>query len=297
MKPNITNIYILVIASFLIYFSGIVRGDVNEEEYLMLAKQKQFECVGQIMIDSASGGSCVLINENYVISAAHVFMESDTHADTMDFNGQEVIVYNHSNERVINPNKLSVLINGHKRMVTKIIIHPYYLDSLTKGSCDLAVLELSQPLTEVLPAKINTKHDELNAFVVGVGFGASGPADKPELVGLFNKKIAGENTIDSIGGQEYNGFLTLLMCDFDHPTKGNCNKMGSNVPRPFEYICSGGDSGGGLFRLKNKAWELIGITSGSGIELEQFLQTGYYGQTMEWTRASVFNDWIVEEIK
>ena len=174
------------------------------------------------------------------------------------------------------------------------MLHPNYLDSLTKGSCDIALLELEQPLKNMTSAKLNTAFDELNSNVVGVGYGASGPADRPDLVGLHNKKIAGENVIDRIGGQKYSGFETLLICDFDHPARKDCNKSGSTIPRPLEYICSGGDSGGGLFRKIRKKWELIGICSAAGTDIEQLIKTGYYGQTMEWTRISSFTKWVEE---
>ena len=127
---------------------------------------------------------------------------------------------------------------------------------------------------------------------MGVGFGASGPANRPDFVSIQNKKIAGENVIDSVGGQKYLGFETLLICDFDIPTRKDCNKLGSPTPRPLEYICSGGDSGGGLFRQKNNTWELIGICSGSGVDINQLMKTGYYGHTMEWTRVSLFTNWL-----
>jgi secreted trypsin-like serine protease len=73
--------------------------------------------------------------------------------------------------------------------------------------------------------------------------------------------------------------------------------MGSSIPQPLEYICSGGDSGGGLFREGKNGWELIGLCSGAGTNMEMLLATGYYGQTMNWTRVSTFNDWIKQSIK
>jgi secreted trypsin-like serine protease len=226
------------------------------------------------------------------LSAAHVFIDSDTRPDTMEFNGQTAIAYVSYNHRVTDVTKLYLMFNGQKFKVKNLFLHPNYLDNLTKGSCDIALLELEQPLNNITPAKINKSFDELNSNVVGVGFGASGPANRPDFVSLQNKKIAGENVIDSVGGQKYLGFETLLICDFDHPTRKDCNKLGSPTPRPLEYICSGGDSGGGLFRQKNNTWELIGICSGSGVDINQLMKTGYYGQTMEWTRVSLFTNWL-----
>lgn len=282
--------------SFLIFFSGIIRHDVDEKAYLKLAVQKQFDCVGQVYKDTTPSGSCVLISNRYVLSAAHVFIDSDTRPDTLEFNGQTIVTYVTYNHRVTEVSNVFIVLKGQKVKVKNIWLHPYYLDSLTKGSCDIALLELEKPIENIKPAKLNTMFNELKSDVVGVGYGASGPADRPDLVGLFNKKIAGENVVDSIGGQLYLGYQTLLFCDFDHPNRKDCNKLGSPTPRQLEYITSGGDSGGGLFRKNNKSWELIGICSGGGTDIEQLMKTGYYGQIMEWTRTSVFKKWIDDEM-
>jgi secreted trypsin-like serine protease len=297
MKYNKITVFIFCILAFLAFFSGIIRHDVKEARYLKLAQQKQFDCVGQIFKDTTVSGSCVLISDRFVLSAAHIFIDCDTRPDTIQLNGQTIIAYVSYNERVTDISKLYVLFNGHRVRAKKLLIHPNYSDSLTKGTCDIALIELENPLTEILPAKLNTGFDELKANVVGVGYGASGPANRPDLVALQNKKIAGENVVDSITGPKFSGVETLLMCDFDHPTQKDCNKMGSSTPRPLEYISSGGDSGGGLFRRKGKGWELIGICSFSGTDIEQLMKTGYYGQTMHWTRVSAFANWINIETK
>jgi len=144
-----------------------------------------------------------------------------------------MVLYSTINKRVQDVAKILIRINGKMVKVKKIIIHPNYLDSLPKGSCDLALLELEQPLTTILPARLNTNFDELKSDVVGVGFGASGPANNPELISPQNKKIAGENIIDTIIGAKYGGYETLLECDFDSPDRKDCHKMGSSVPKPF----------------------------------------------------------------
>ncbi len=294
MKCKQLIFFIFSVMIFLTFFSGIIRHDVDEKAYLKLAAKKQFDCVGRVYKDTSASGSCVLISDRFVLSGAHLFIDSDTRPDTIEFNGQTVVAYVPYNHRVTDVNNLNLVFKGQKVKVKNLIVHPSYLDSLTEGSCDIALLELEQPLENIRPAKINAAFDELNSNVVGVGYGASGPADRPDLVGLHNKKIAGENVIDSIGGQKYLGVETLLICDFDHPTRKDCNKLGSPIPRPLEYICSGGDSGGGLFRKKGKIWELVGICSGAGTDIEQLMKTGYYGHTMEWTRVSVLAKWIDE---
>lgn len=277
--------------------SGIIRDDVKEKKYLKLANEKQFDAVGQIFLDTVERGSCVLINERFVLTAAHVFIVSDHRLDTMQMFGQSIVVHTPINQRIVECKRLSVVIGGKTIKVKKIILNPTYLDSISQGHCDLAILELEVACKVVKPAIVNQNFDELNATVVGVGYGVSGIASKPETVVKVNKKTAGQNTIDSIAGFKYFGQATLLMCDFDHPNLPNCNKMGSAVPLPLEYICGGGDSGGGLFRQKNKQWELVGICQGVSTDIQQLLSTGYYGQTMSWTRVAAFQNWIIDNSK
>jgi hypothetical protein len=294
------NSIILISGSLIILLltSGIIRHDVSESKYQELANQKQFDCVGQVFIgqDSIVLGSCVLISNKYVLSAAHVFMNSEPLADSSLIK-EGVISFNQINEKVYPPSIITIVLNGQKIKAKTITIHPAFLDSLIRGDCDLALIELEKSVTNTSPAKLNSDFNEIRADVVGVGFGVSGPADSPDKVTPQNKKIAGENVIDSIGGYIYSGKETKLFCDFDHPNRNDCNKMGSPTPKSLEYIASGGDSGGALFRKDGKRWNLIGICSGSGIELGQFMKSFYYGQIMEWTRVSAFTGWIETNMK
>lgn len=299
MKSNKLNSLITLLILFTLFFSGIYRHDVKKEEYLKLANKKQFDCVGQIfqVSDSAPRGSCVLIGNKYVLTAAHVLEDYDTRTDSMiNSDGQKVLFNTTFNEHITEASRLFVNFKGEKVRVTRIIIPMEYTDSLTKGSCDIALLEIEKPIPKFRPAKLNSCFDELNSKVIGVGYGASGPADRPDLVDSKNEKIAGENVIDQINGYKYHGRETLLECDFDSPTHSDCNKMGDSIPMLLEYICSGGDSGGALFRSSKRGWELVGICSGGGIEIEQFYKSFYYGQTMGWTRVSAFSEWINKEI-
>lgn len=281
---------------FLLFFNGIIRHDVDEEQYLALGKQKQFDCVVEIYRNGDAKGSGVLISDRYVLTAAHIAVESDIKLDTMTQNDMKITVYQPYNER-IDGSDLFVLVNGERIKVKNIAVHPEYSSDFRKGSCDLMLIELEKAVKGVSSARLNTKQNEMDAFVTGCGFGVSGIADKPETVAPYNKKIAGENTIDSIGGEKYQGRFTLMYADFDHPTRNDCNSIGSAIPRALEYSVGGGDSGGGLFREKNGKWELVGICSGGYTNFETLVKTGYYGQFMSWTRVSVFEGWIRENTK
>jgi len=231
------------------------------------------------------------------LTAAHVFIASETRPDTIEMNGTMIIQYMQYNQTIIDAKSFSIHFGDEIIQVKRVIIHPNYLEELTKGTCDIAIVEFEAPIKGLKYPNLNTAFDEINCNVIGVGFGSSGPADKPELVKSLKNKIAGENVIDSIAGEKYMDLETLLICDFDHPTRNDCNKIGSATPRPLEYLFSGGDSGGGLFRYKGTKWELIGIGSSYSVEIRQFKKTGYYGQLMSWTRVSVFDEWIKQNIK
>jgi secreted trypsin-like serine protease len=289
--------YPLYALLFFTFFSGIIRHDVKEGKYVKLGQQRQFNCVSQVFLNKTPNASAVLISEKFALSAAHIFIESDTRNDTVKINGKRVILFTSINERVVNFDRISILHNGKYIKAKKIIIHPNYLDSLTKGSCDIALIELEESIKNISFPKINKAFDELNSKVVGVGYGASGLADQPEMIKTKHTKIAGENVIDLVEGEKYGQHQTVLSCDFDHPTRNDCNKMGSAKPLKLEYTVSGGDSGGGLFRKKGNTWELVGICSNSSVNIEQFGKTGYYGQTMSWTRVAAFQGWVSSQLK
>ncbi len=282
---------------FFIFSSGIYRHDVNVQDYIDLGKEPQFNCVGQLVIAKEPKASCVLVQERFVLTAAHNLVLGEAIADTTMVEGKQVILYTEDNLHVLPPDMISVKFGDKEFGVKGVTIHPFYLHEETKGSCDIALIELAEPAQDILTPKLNDKPDEWNSFVIGVGFGVSGPANRPDLVSPKNKKIAGQNVIDSIGGFELSGLKTLLFADFDHPADTTCcNRMGSPIPQPLEFMISGGDSGGGLFRYNNNEWELIGITSGGGIDLDQFMKSFYYGQVGAWTRVSALHEWISENI-
>ena len=283
--------------AFLTFFSGIIRDDVKEEKYLKLAQQKQFDCVGQVFKDTVPAGSCVLISDRFVLSAAHCFIENDYRLDTIVINGRTIIVNKAINPRTADITTYFFSFKGKRYQGKSLKLYPISFDSLTKGNCDIAIIELKEVVKLISPAVVSNSFNELHSNVVGVGFGQSGFAGQPQKVALLNKKIAGENVIDSLSGFILNDKPTKLLCDFDHPTRKDCNKMGSSKPRPLEYIVGGGDSGGGLFRQTNSGWELIGITSYGDLNIEQFMKSGYYGQIMVWTRVSVFANWIRGQTK
>ena len=289
----------LLLLTSLKSFGGIHRHDVPVEKYLALAKQPQFLCVGSILngINLGGVGSCILIDKKFVLTAAHCCMESITRRDTIVENGQTIYVDQPIDEQVTDVTSWIIRFGRKSYNVKGVTIFPGYLDSATIGDYDLALIELVEPVTEVMPAQLYNRSDELNQTLTGVGYGASGPANRPEEVSVWLEKVAGENKIDSLGGRLYKNQSTILVTDFDCPEKkADCNSIGSAFPLPMEYGSAGGDSGGGSFcKIKND-WYLVGVLAGGGgVDIEKLMRIGYYGDLSKWTRVSVFYDWIKDE--
>jgi hypothetical protein len=284
--------------TFLLFFCGVYRSDVDKEHYLELGRLPQFDCVGRVLHDNKEpGGSCILIDDRHVLSAAHVFIKSDSKPETRNINGKTITIYNQVNSRTGDPTDYLIELKGKIYQCRSLTIYPGYFDSSAHGGLDIALVELATPVSDVLPAMINTAQDELHTRVVGVGYGASGPAYPADKVKANSEKIGGENIIDSISGIPLNGIPTDLMADFDSPVNPELNTMGDSKPLPLEYGFAGGDSGGGLFCEKGGKWELIGICHRSTLTVEQVMKYGYYGIVMRWTRVSAFRDWIEETRK
>lgn len=279
--------------------AGSYRHDVGAEKYKALAAQPQFDCVCEVLPDPGilNAGCGVLISDRYILSAAHVFIRSDTRYDTMTLkNGSKATIFTPVNRHAGDATRYRFRFGKKSYQGKSIKIYPVYLDSFRH--CDIALIELSEPVKDIRPATPSHSFDELHAHVYGAGFGASGDASKPEEVDAHMEKIAGENIVDKLEGYELNGKPTLMACDFDHPTnKDCCNKMGTADALPLEYVTIGGDSGCGLFRNNAGGWQLIGILTGGGTDVDQLVKFGYYGQVMQWTRVSLFYDWIKQSMK
>lgn len=307
MRTSVLTAVLLVTS--VAVFAGVYRHDVAAKKYQALARQKQFDCVGRVMTGREKhNGTCVLISNRYALTAAHLFIESDVRNDTMylakdgrrtdtlEKGGSTLISYMPINNRVGDAKNYSVLINGKYYQARRVIIYPAYLDSMNAKTGnvygDLALIELSEPVEGIVPAVVNSASNELGTTITGVGYGASGPADKPGLVEAHNEKIAGQNVADTLLGPMINGRESRIACDFDHATRTDCNKMGAATPVPMEYTWAGGDSGGGVFMQTNGQWLLCGTITGTTTDVAQLLKTGYYGQQLQFTRLSVFAEWI-----
>lgn len=107
--------------------------------------------------------------------------------------------------------------------------------------------------------------------------------------------MAGENIIDSFGGNLLNNSWGVLYADMDNPKTTECNRMGDHSPLPLEWHGDAGDCGGGLFILQNKEWRLAGISFAPSYYADWEIygrKYGTYGFIDGWTRVSPLVIWI-----
>lgn len=246
---------------------GIIRNDVPEREYAALAAQPQYTCVGRWEVKGRSVGSCVLIAPRFVLSAAHCLN---------DYHG-------------VAAGKIVVELNGIKIKAANYFLQPGYRGTGAYG-CDLVLIELAQPVTGISLPELNAAFDEKGGRATAIGYGAFATAIEGKQKERY-PRLGGENMIDSTGLPVANGKDALLFCDMDAPDH-SINRMGSADPLPLEWSPNGGDSGGGLFRQREGATQLIGIVAGGGVEIPLFYEHGHYGQISCYTRVAAFKPWV-----
>jgi hypothetical protein len=291
MKHPIIRNVILLLSLFIITTSGIYRDDTSKEKYWNLAHQSQFDGVGKVVKNDTLIGSCVLLNNRYVLSVGHNFVENDFHWDTAYLGETKVLANLPYNHRLADISQFYFVFGKDSIKGKKLTVPDEFKNALDKSICDIAVIELESEAHVKPNYFLNDKLDELSSTVTLVGYGSSGQANQTKLE-KSGTKLAGQNTIDSMGGFRFNDKATVLFCDMDSPTDKTCNKMGSPTPLLLEYFISGGDSGGPVFREINGKMELVGLCKSSSIDGKQFTKTSYYGQVMKLTRLSPFKQWI-----
>ncbi len=285
------KILIILFLSINTIFAGIYRSDVDVNELIELANQEKFDCVGTIKsVNQIFGATCVAVSENIVITNGHVLTEVKTEPDTMEFNGQRVIVYQPVSERWVTPSEVSVELVGKTYSVKQIIIHPDYLDTNSR-EIDLAIIITNEKIKGVSFPKFYNAELQLGKEVIGVGYGASGTANDPVSVSSKGEKIYGTNTLDSIRTikNEYKVFYT----DFDSDDDC-CNVIGSGNQTTYEFCSAGGDSGSPYFIMENDELFLVGILFSGNYHIDNIQKGYYYGSTSGVIEIKNFTNWIDE---
>ncbi len=237
----------------------VIRDDVDDAKYRVPASEFP------ALADLHGEGHGVLIAPRWVVTAAHAAQIRQ------------------------------ITINGIPRDVKRLVLHPGHkmpsqrlLDQalatwdwtlfrvLLASSDDIALIELTEPVTDVAPAAINKSGDEFDQVVKIMGKGATGngvtgyefsDSHRTELRRAYNK-------ITSADGR-------WLCYIFDKPSDA----------LPLEGGSGSGDSGGPILIQTEKDWKLAGLTSWS--DPQSAIRTpGRYGQISCNVRLSHYSDWI-----
>jgi hypothetical protein len=257
---------IWLLALLVVSFSAsaiVIRDDVDDSKYRVPASEFP------ALVDMPGEGHGVLIAPQWVVTAAHaVTWQSEIK---------------------------QVTIAGVPRDVERLVIHPGYkkppqklLDqalatwdwtlfrALLSSSDDIALLKLTQPVTDVSPVAINKSDDEFGQIIEIIGKGATGngvtgyefsSSHRTELRRAYNKVTGADGR--------------WLCYMFDKPSEA----------LPLEGGSGSGDSGGPVLLQTEKGLLLAGLTSWSDPQSTN-RTPGRYGQITCNVRLSHYKDWI-----
>lgn len=243
----------------------VIRHDVDDSKYRIPASEFP------ALVDMPGEGHGVLIAPQWAITAAHTL---PAHAELK-----------------------RVTINDVSRDVERVVVHSGYktvpqelIDQATASgeamlivvvlasSDDIALIKLTQPVTDVAPAALYERSDEPGQIVKIIGKGATGTGDKghdprgpnrTELRRAFNKVTSA-----------YDRWLCYV---FDEPASA----------LPLEGVLGNGDSGGPLLIQANDQWSLAGLGSWKVVQGNVLTaRPGRYGHVACNVRLSHYIGWI-----
>lgn len=243
----------------------VIRHDVDDSKYRVQASEFP------ALVDIPGEGQGILIAPQWVVTAAH----------TISWQSR----------------LKQVVINGKPRDVERVVVHSGFKtpaqelinQALASGegmlivvalaaSDDIALLKLSQPVTDVAPVAIYKKRDEAGQIIKIVGKGATGTGatghdpkgpNRTELRRAFNKITSA-----------YDRWFCYV---FDDPQSA----------LPLEGSTGNGDSGGPVLIQENEQWLLAGMGAWKVVQGNILTaRPGKYGQTNCNVRLSHYQDWI-----
>jgi len=243
----------------------VIRDDVDDTEYRVPASELS------ALVDMPGEGHGVLIAPTWVVTAAHTI---PTHSELEH-----------------------IEIHGVRRDVARVIKHPGYKtlpqtlidQAMASGeamlivvflsaSDDIALIELTEPVTDAIPVPIYPRNDEAGHVIKIVGKGATGNgADGHDPQGPNRTTLRRAfNTITSAHDR-----WTCYV--FDEPSSA----------LPLEGVLGNGDSGGPVLIEVDDQWMLAGLASWKVVQGHVMTaRPGRYGQVSCNVRLSHYRDWI-----
>lgn len=179
MKANILSWLICLSVFFFSQFllAGTHRPDIKDSEFLKYGSR--FKCVMPVVanIDKDNEnlvgmGSCVVINEHWCITAAHVVQPAF---------------------------RITVFVNGEKFIIDKAIIHKNFkMEAKIPSDSDIALLYSKKSFGEVYCPELYSQTNERSKICTVAGFGYTGNFIKGIDTKHDFKKRGGTNTVDRI---------------------------------------------------------------------------------------------------
>ncbi|BDX04827.1 S1 family peptidase [Planctobacterium marinum] len=223
----------------------VIRHDVEAQRYD--ATHGDFPPLATLYSIGVHG---TLIHSEWVVTAAHAVFCMNP--------GQAIKV----------GNKSIAIVNRYS--------HPNY--ELGKEH-DIALLQLSQPVTHIQPAQLFTEQTEQGREVWFIGAGGTGTGTTGETIGYKDnqgKLRKAQNKIIDVTQSD-------VVFKFEKGDKG----------LPLEGVSGNGDSGGPAYIKQGEQFLLLGVSSRAD---SWFHDVGEYGVTELYTRVSGYSDRIGQVI-